>query len=124
MPTGSPVLAARPGIVVSVEERYKDGTRKPGDENYVVVRHCDGTFARYYHLTTSGAVVDSGALVRRGDLIGRSGNSGASAGPHLHFDVTFDRARWGCQTIPIHFRNAGADTLIAGRWYLARHHGR
>jgi murein DD-endopeptidase MepM/ murein hydrolase activator NlpD len=119
MPTGSPVVAARPGVVVSVEERYRDGTRKPGEENYVVVRHSDGTFARYYHLTTAGALVDSGAAVRRGELIARSGNSGASAGPHLHFDVTKGCARWGCQTIPIHFDNAGADSLVAGRWYRA-----
>ena len=117
MPIGSPVLAARGGEVVKIEERFNDGTRTPGQENFVVIRHADGTFGRYYHLTTNGALVDSGSTVKRGDLIGRSGNSGASAGPHLHFDVTRGCFEWGCQTIPIVFRNAGADTLETGKTY-------
>jgi murein DD-endopeptidase MepM/ murein hydrolase activator NlpD len=117
MPIGSPVVAARGGEVVKVEERYNDGTRVPGEENYIVIRHSDGTFGRYYHLTAHGALVDSGARVKRGDLIGRSGNSGATAGPHLHFDVTRGCFEWGCQTIPIIFGNAGTDTLVPGKMY-------
>jgi murein DD-endopeptidase MepM/ murein hydrolase activator NlpD len=117
MPIGSPVVAARGGEVAKVEERFKDGTRVPGEENYIVIRHSDGTFGRYYHLTSNGALVDSGRRVKRGDVIGRSGNSGATAGPHLHFDVTRGCFEWGCQTIPIKFRNAGADTLVAGKSY-------
>jgi len=104
--------AAAPG-------RFRGGTKVPGEENYIFIRHADGTFGRYYHLTFGGALVDSGARVKRGDLIGRSGTSGASAGPHLHFDVTRECATWGCQTIPIVFRNAGADSLIAGTTYTA-----
>ena len=117
MPIASPVIAARGGEVVKVEDRFNDGTRTPGQENFVVIRHSDGTFARYYHLTTNGALLDSGSTVKRGDLIARSGNSGASAGPHLHFDVTRGCFEWGCQTIPIVFRNAGAETLEAGKTY-------
>ena len=119
MPIGSPVTAARGGEVVKIEKRFRDGTKVPGEENYIFIRHADGTFGRYYHLTFGGALVDSGARVKRGDLIGRSGTSGASAGPHLHFDVTRECATWGCQTIPIVFRNAGADSLIAGTTYTA-----
>lgn len=119
MPTGSAVTAARGGEVVKVEKRFRDGTKVPGEENYIFIRHADGTFGRYYHLTIGGALVDSGARVKRGDLIGRSGSSGASAGPHLHFDVTRDCPTWGCQTVPIVFRNAGTDSLSAGTTYTA-----
>jgi murein DD-endopeptidase MepM/ murein hydrolase activator NlpD len=118
-PIGSAVTAARGGQVVSIEQQYRDGNRTPGQENFVVVRHRDGTFGRYYHLTERGALVAVGAAVAEGDTIGRSGNTGASAGPHLHFDVTRGCAEWGCQTIPIRFRNVGVDTLVPGRTYRA-----
>src|SRR5688572_33492711 len=80
MKIGSPVVAARSGIVVATEERFRDATRKPGEENFVIVHHDDSTYARYYHLTTDGAVVDVGDRIRAGDTIARSGDSGASAG--------------------------------------------
>jgi murein DD-endopeptidase MepM/ murein hydrolase activator NlpD len=67
MGIGSPVIATRPGIVEAVEERFTDGTRKPGEENFVIVRHEDSTYARYYHLTTDGALVSVGDSVAPGD---------------------------------------------------------
>ncbi len=51
MPIGSPVIAARAGEVVHLVERNQDATRRPGEENVVVIRHADGSFARYYHRT-------------------------------------------------------------------------
>lgn len=117
MPIGTTVIASRSGEVVSVVEKNSDGTRKPGEENVVVVRHSDGTFARYYHLTKDGALVSVGAKVKQGDKIGLSGNSGASAGAHLHFDVTKTCYEWGCQTIEIEFSNAKENPLKAGETY-------
>ena len=57
MPVGSPVVASRSGEVVFLVEHHKDGTRKPGEENVVVIKHADGSFARYYHLTTDGVLM-------------------------------------------------------------------
>lgn len=119
MPIGRGLTAARAGHVFATEGRHRDGNRTPGQENFVIIQHGDGSFGRYYHLTEGGALVAVGAAVARGDTIGRSGNTGASAGPHLHFDVTGGCAEWGCQTIPIRFRNAGADSLVQGRTYRA-----
>jgi murein DD-endopeptidase MepM/ murein hydrolase activator NlpD len=116
-PIGSPVVASRSGRVVGVESRFVDGNRKPGEENYIFVAHGDSTFSRYYHLTRGGVRVAVGDLVKAGDPIGATGNTGASAGPHLHFDVTRSCPEWGCQTIPIRFRNAGADSLQEGKTY-------
>jgi murein DD-endopeptidase MepM/ murein hydrolase activator NlpD len=116
---GRPVVASRAGTVVAVEGRFYDGTRKPGEENFVVVQHPDSSFGRYYHLTHDGPRVTVGSAVAAGDTIGRSGNTGASAGPHLHFDVTTGCYQWGCQTIPLRFVNAGADSLTQGTTYRA-----
>lgn len=119
MPIGTEVVAARGGTVMAVEQRYEDGNRKPGQENVVVLRHEDGTYGRYYHLTRNGSLVAVGASIRQGEAIARSGNTGASAGPHLHFDVTRGCYEWGCQTVPVVFQNAGAEYLVAGRTYTA-----
>lgn len=120
MKIGTPVVAARAGVVVAIEEQFRDATRKAGEENFVIVHHGDSTFARYYHLTTDGALVAVGQSVAAGDTIARSGDSGSSAGPHLHFDVTRTCYRWGCQTISLAFINSPSDSLVAGRYYLAR----
>jgi len=120
MTIGRAVTAMRAGQVIATEERYIDGNRIPGQENLVFIRHDDGTFARYYHLTTNGALVTLGQRVAAGDTIGLSGDTGYSTTPHLHVDVTRDCVAWGCQTIWIRFQNAGADTLVAGTVYHAR----
>jgi murein DD-endopeptidase MepM/ murein hydrolase activator NlpD len=120
MTIGRAVIAMRAGQVIAVEERYIDGNRTPGQENLVFLRHDDGTFARYYHLTTNGALVTLGQRVAAGDTIGLSGDTGYSTTPHLHVDVTRGCVGWGCQTIWIRFQNAGADTLVAGRVYVAQ----
>ena len=120
MTIGRIVTAMRAGQVIAIEERYIDGNRTPGQENLVLVRHDDGTFGRYYHLTTNGALVAVGDRVAAGDTIGLSGDTGYSTTPHLHVDVTRGCVAWGCQTIWIRFENAGADTLVAGRVYYAR----
>jgi murein DD-endopeptidase MepM/ murein hydrolase activator NlpD len=119
MPVGSAVIAARGGEVVKVIENHDDGTRVPGQENVVVIKHSDGSFGRYYHLTKGGSLVSVGDRVAQGDKIALSGNSGASAGPHLHFDATKGCYEWGCQTIEIKFKNAKENPLKEGRIYEA-----
>gem|GEM_PF-341820 len=116
---GTEVLSARDGRVAFVEERFVDGNRIPGNENVIVIDHGDGTFSRYYHLTHDGSKVVTGDRVKAGQVIGLSGDTGASAGPHLHFDVTVGCFQWGCQTVPIEFSNAIQNPLISGRDYTA-----
>jgi murein DD-endopeptidase MepM/ murein hydrolase activator NlpD len=117
MPIGTPVLAARSGEVVKVVEQNNDSTRKPGEENLIVIKHSDGSFGRYYHLTKEGVLVAMGDRVKQGDKIGLSGDSGASAGPHLHFDVTRECYDWGCQTISVEFENVKENPLKQGEVY-------
>lgn len=119
MPTGSPVLATRGGRVIKVEEGYEDNTKTLGKENYIIIDHGDSTYGRYYHLTKNGVLVRVGEQVKRKQLIGRSGNSGASAGPHLHFDVSRNCFDFGCQTISFAFKNSPENPLLAGKEYKA-----
>ena len=102
MPIGTTILASRGGTVILVEERYEDGTRRAGEENYINVRHADGTIAAYVHLTRQGALVSVGDRVKQGQSIGVSGDSGSSSEPHLHFHV---QSCEGCPTEPVTFRN-------------------
>eukprot|EP00949_MAST-11_sp_MAST-11-sp1_P004225 g4225.t1 len=90
LPVGSPIVAARPGVIVACEERFtKGGVSKilKARANFVVIRHACGVYSRYYHLDSHGVTVAVGDHVDAGDLIGYSGNTGFTSGPHLHFDV-------------------------------------
>ncbi len=91
VPVGTPIYAAREGIVVGAEGSNNFGG--VGAEyrqyaNYVIIEHSDGTMGNYYHLKQGGAAVQIGQKVLKGDLIGYSGNTGNSSGPHLHFSVS------------------------------------
>jgi murein DD-endopeptidase MepM/ murein hydrolase activator NlpD len=88
MPIGTPVHAARDGVVVLVEDSHEAGC--PREEcgrfaNFVVVLHSDGTTGEYFHLERGSVQVRAGQTVARGQRLARSGNTGVSTAPHLHF---------------------------------------
>lgn len=97
VPTGTPVLAAREGVVMQAEDGFADAlpgdgdAALPGRANFVRILHDDGTMALYAHLQRGGVLVEPGRRVRRGEPIGLSGNSGRSTAPHLHFVVQANR---------------------------------
>ncbi len=115
LPMGTPVVAARVGTVIRTEDRYSDDDHVPGHENVVIVQHSDGTMFRYAHLRLNGVAVLPGAAVVQGELLGFSGNSGNSSGPHLHADLIRsggDGSR--SSTLPLTFSNAGGRTMPSG----------
>lgn len=88
---GTPIYAAREGIVVGAEGSNNLGGASPEYRqyaNYVIIEHSDGTMGNYYHLKQGGTAVAIGQKVLKGDLIGYSGNTGYTSGPHLHFSVS------------------------------------
>ena len=91
VPEGTPVLAARSGVVMQVEDAFrasgKDSARFGDRANYIRVLHDDGSMALYAHLAPHSLAVRPGARVVLGQRIARSGNTGYSTGPHLHFSV-------------------------------------
>ncbi len=95
LPEGTPVLAARAGTVMQVQEGFHgngqdilhDGQRA----NFIRLLHTDGSMAVYAHLQPGGVRVRPGQHVETGQLIGLSGNTGYSTAPHLHFVVQVNR---------------------------------
>jgi urea transporter len=89
---GLPVVAAGAGTVALVEDGIPDN--RPGElntrdnwGNAVVIRHGEGLFSVCAHLQPKSLRVKVGDVVTPGMEIGRCGNSGRSAVPHLHFQV-------------------------------------
>lgn len=84
MPEGTDILAAASGRI-----RYKidsgDTSLRTGFGYYAVIEHADGSATLYGHLTANSGTVPSGQSVTAGQVLGKSGNTGRSTGPHLHF---------------------------------------
>lgn len=114
MPVGTPVRAARGGLVVKVRDGSDVGgahARFACYNNYVLVRHDDGTLGQYCHLKKGGVKVREGDRVAEGDTIALSGNTGFSSGPHLHFSVYKIKNANERESIPVKFRTAEAQTI-------------
>jgi murein DD-endopeptidase MepM/ murein hydrolase activator NlpD len=124
MPLGTPVHAARGGTVVGVKNDSNvggDDGKYDWDANYVLIQHSDGTLGQYVHLMKAGTKLKVGQHVEAGDLIGLSGNTGHSTGPHLHFSVFKAQDGKHRVTIPIRYNTSDefAVTLEEGRSYRA-----
>jgi len=101
-PTGTPVLAAADGTVVSVGPRSTYGRT-------VELRHAGGTETLYAHLSGFASGLAPGQQVRQGQMIGRVGSTGLSSGPHLHYEIL----QGGRQLNPAAVRSSVA-TRLAG----------
>jgi murein DD-endopeptidase MepM/ murein hydrolase activator NlpD len=87
-PIGTPILAAHVGTVRLARGDSTFGgcsSAYANDANYVIVDQGNGYESLYLHL--SSVAVASGQAVSRGDLVGYSGQTGWSCGPHLHFQI-------------------------------------
>jgi hypothetical protein len=90
MKIGSPVCAARGGLVVAIKKDSDVGGLKDeylSQGNHIIILHNDGSKAMYWHFKKDGVLVNVDDTVAKGELIGYSGNTGYTAFPHLHFQV-------------------------------------
>lgn len=94
--TGTPILAAAGGVVVTAKQHAGYG-------NMVEVDHGNSLITRYAH--ASSLTVQKGDLVKRGQEVAKVGSTGRSTGPHLHFEVLLD----GVHKDPMPFLRAGRD---------------
>lgn len=81
VPEGTPIRAAADGTVILMQSEFESG----GYGNYTCIDHGGGLSTCYAHQSSFATSV--GAQVSQGDVIGLSGNTGNSTGPHLHFEV-------------------------------------
>lgn len=99
-PIGTPVLAAASGQVIIA--RFAPGDPWFGGYgNYIVIQHDNGTQTLYAHL--SKEIVERGWNVVQGQVLGYSGTTGDSTGPHLHFEVRGAKNPFGVYSVGHHF---------------------
>ena len=75
-----------------------------------MIHHNDGSFAQYIHLQKNGAEVKAGNKVKQDELIGYSGNTGWSNGPHLHLSIFMQKLN-NRNTLETNFLTGNGDTL-------------
>lgn len=83
VPVGTSVKAAAAGTVVKAGPN--GGGDGPAYGNAIVVKHANGTYSQYAHLSKIKVYI--GQKVAAGQQIALSGNTGNSSGPHLHFEI-------------------------------------
>jgi murein DD-endopeptidase MepM/ murein hydrolase activator NlpD len=124
MPVGTPIHAAREGLVVESKDDMDQGgpsLKYEKSANCILIQHPDGTIGIYGHLKKDGNKVKVGDRVQAGDFIGLSGNTGYTCGPHLHFAVFKAKNGRERMSLPVKFHSADAAaiTLVSGQWYQA-----
>ena len=114
MKKGTPITAARNGVVTRVKQDGKKGgwSRKyRQDGNMIIIQHEDGSRAGYWHLQHNGALVNVGDTVEQGQEIGLSGKTGLALFPHLHFLVWTNRdGQW--KQVPTRFNTSKGDRYL------------
>ena len=80
VPTGTPIFSPADGVV---KRAYYIG----GFGNHIKLEHTSGYSTTYAHL--SKIFVRHGQKIKRGDIIGETGNTGRSTAPHLHYEVHY-----------------------------------
>jgi len=109
MPVGTPVVAARDGVVMTVDNDFfgagLDMARYGDRANNIRIVHSDGTMAVYAHLELESARVQVGDRVRAGQVLALSGDTGYTTGPHLHFCVQVN-SNMALISVPFEFTGA------------------
>ncbi|HEY3951189.1 M23 family metallopeptidase [Phenylobacterium sp.] len=116
---GVPIYAVADGIVTTVRADLPENTPPDGPKSFKTANDFAGNmiserigpklFALYGHMQGASIHLKPGDKVRRGQVIGRLGNSGNSSGPHLHFHICDSNSALGCEGLPFVFRRYAVD---------------
>ena len=80
--TGTPIVASQAGVV-----QFVGGDPWVSYGYHVIIDHGNGYESTYGHMNGFADGISSGSVVAQGEIIGYSGNTGHSTGPHLHFEI-------------------------------------
>ncbi len=89
-PEGTPIIAAKDGVVIRIKQDSDRGGDDPAfedDGNFIEILHEHDEISEYEHLQCNSALVAVGDTVKAGQEIASVGNTGWSECPHLHFMV-------------------------------------
>ncbi len=81
-PIGTPIVATADGMVIKAVKNH------PAAGNYLEIRNGRRYVTRFLHMNALN--VKAGDMVKQGDIIGTTGNTGLSTGPHLHYEMYVD----------------------------------
>jgi murein DD-endopeptidase MepM/ murein hydrolase activator NlpD len=95
LPLCTPVLASAYGVI------YLTGYSNNGYGNFIIIKHIYGLNSIYGHLCAMNGAI--GKSVKQGEIIGYSGNTGRTTGPHLHFSMIDSRG----YSLPSQFEDIG-----------------
>lgn len=121
LPEGTPIVAAADGIVMDTEKDFSRSgweAQYMDEANLVRILHPNKTMTVYAHLAPDKILVNLGQHVQKGTLLGYSGNTGFSGGPHLHFSL---QANIGKQLVSLPFMFDGFQSHPEqGQWLNAK----
>lgn len=104
---GSSVHAMEDGVVIRVIEHFQSAHREANrmqEGNKIEIQHADGSVSVYGHLKFQSVIPNVCEKVKAGQLIGMSGNTGYSSGPHLHVEMFRPTSSGNYQTFPLKFK--------------------
>ncbi|MFN3965641.1 MAG: M23 family metallopeptidase [Silanimonas lenta] len=113
---GTPVLAAREGVVMQVIDQFREGGTDAALKergNLVRVLHADGSMGLYAHIAHGSARVRIGEAVAAGQVLAAVGSVGWSTAPHLHFAVQVNDGR-ELLSLPFRMAAPGGGLLPTG----------
>ena len=93
-PTGTPILAAGDGRVVTASRTKPNG-------NFVVIQHGEQFTTKYLHMSKFGRGIKSGVKVKQGQVIGYVGATGWASGPHLHYEFLVNGVHQNPRTVEL-----------------------
>ncbi len=122
---GQPIIAPGAGKAIEVADGIEDNRPRemPGDHpcgNHVLIDHGNGEFSLLCHLQKGSLAVETGALVKAGELLGKCGNSGHSSEPHLHYQLQDTARPFDGEGMPAQFLDVKIDGKQMGRAELRR----
>ncbi len=110
-----PVLFGKPGYTSGLLKELLPliGWTNTVAGNYVIVDHENGEFSMYAHLQEGSILVKAGESVKKGQVVGKVGNTGNSGAPHLHFQLMDSANFFTANGLPVMFGNVPKDAIIS-----------
>lgn len=98
---GSPIRATNNGTIYSMTTEWTNG-KWSSYGNHIIINHNNGYYTVYAHMSRFDPNIAVGSTVKRGDVIGYVGCTGACSGPHVHYEIRTCPS-YGCITDPLRY---------------------